>query len=348
MRALSARRYLLYLCVIVLASCTGTLLLNCVVDPLWYFNGNMITGKNFAFNERVAKINQFLKNPERYDCFMFGSSRSTLLDAGQIEGYNCYNFSFSDGRIGEYIAYASYLKRRGFYPKLVIVGVDNFVFQRVESKMTVPEFIEHNTEPRSFISSYLSLDALAFSIRTLLGLSPGNIYRYYAADFSPGILPNAPAYQPEEGYLSMAPAQKTFYPRKARAYKRMTKVYPDAHFVFYVPPVSPQAIRRYAENGVLDDYLQCLYAVSRLVPVLYDFSIPSFVTADTRRTYDGSHYDLDTNGLIAKTINTGDAAFGLKVNRLTFDTYRQRYLDATTSWSTAGRGIEPRLSHNRR
>ncbi|HKM69875.1 MAG TPA: hypothetical protein VJX94_07380, partial [Stellaceae bacterium] len=33
---------------------------NCLVDPLWYLRGNVLTGINYPFNERLATVIRFL------------------------------------------------------------------------------------------------------------------------------------------------------------------------------------------------------------------------------------------------------------------------------------------------
>ena len=33
---------------------------NCLVDPLWYLRGNILTEINYPFNERLSKLNHFL------------------------------------------------------------------------------------------------------------------------------------------------------------------------------------------------------------------------------------------------------------------------------------------------
>ena len=38
----------------------GCFLTNCLVDPLWYLRGNVLTGINYPFNERLAKIVRLL------------------------------------------------------------------------------------------------------------------------------------------------------------------------------------------------------------------------------------------------------------------------------------------------
>ena len=98
------------------------------MDPLWYFNGNRHEKLNFAFNERLTKTNQFLKKLHDYDCLIFGSSRTTVLNESLIENYRCFNYSFSAGRIGEFNAFASYAEEIGAAPRLILIGVDDFNF----------------------------------------------------------------------------------------------------------------------------------------------------------------------------------------------------------------------------
>ena len=70
---------------------------NCLVDPLWYLRGNVLTHINYPFNERLAGIIRFMPRLEDYDCVIFGTSRASLLPEEKIEGYRCYNLSISDG-----------------------------------------------------------------------------------------------------------------------------------------------------------------------------------------------------------------------------------------------------------
>ncbi len=338
----SAKRYLTSLFVSTLTLLICVFLINCVVDPLWYFRGNLVTGQNFAFDERLAKLNRFLNDPNKYDCFIFGSSRTTLLDEDDIEGHNCFNFAFSDGRIGEFIAYSSYLKAKGYRPEFIIVAVDGFNFFNKNTRKNVPAYIANYTDPPSFLINYATLGALGFSARTLLGSSPSDIYRYYKSDFSPDILPSAPSYEPKRRYARAMESERlgSFYLKNARRYRKLMQVYPDSEFVFYVPPISACVIQAYAEQGILDRYLKGLHSVSRIAPVLYDFSVPSDVTIDTSRTYDGSHYNIDTNRLVAETINSGVPQFGVNVKDMAYIDYQRLYLHARDSLSD--RCIEPR------
>lgn len=327
MLELSSKRYFTTACVSLLGLLVFVFLINCLVDPLWHFRGNLVTGQNFPFNERLAKMNLFLQRPDRYDCLILGSSRTRLLNATEIEGHRCFNYSFGGGKIGEFVAHAAYLKKQGFRPELVIVGVDGYNFFTDDVAENISDFVVDSTRPPSFWINYLTVDALWFTVRTLLGQSPSP--EYYRSDFSPDTLANVPPYEPEtRGFKRPESVEsKEAYPERSKWYERMTQVYSHANFVFYVPPISVWRVVEFAKYGILNDYIRGIYSVAQLAPVLYDFSIASNITADVSRTYDGSHYDDRTNALVAETINSGDPKFGVDVKTMSYDDYRTQYWD---------------------
>src|ERR1700730_73349 len=95
------RRYLAMLLGAVAVVAGACLAANALVDPLWYFAGNVVTGVNYAFNERLAKVNRLLPRLEQYDCLILGSSTSALLPERQIAGQRCFNLGFSSGVVPE-------------------------------------------------------------------------------------------------------------------------------------------------------------------------------------------------------------------------------------------------------
>src|SRR5205085_8145092 len=105
---------------LIVAAC---LAVNCLVDPLWYLRGNVLTEINYPFNERLSKLIRFLPRMRDYDCMIFGTSRATLLPEEKADGYRCYNMAVSDGQASEYLLYADYLRKRGFAPRLIIVDI---------------------------------------------------------------------------------------------------------------------------------------------------------------------------------------------------------------------------------
>ena len=68
---------------LIVAAC---FVVNCLVDPLWYLKGNVLTGVNYPFNERLATVIRFLPRLGDYDCVIFGTSRGSLLPEEKIDG----------------------------------------------------------------------------------------------------------------------------------------------------------------------------------------------------------------------------------------------------------------------
>lgn len=327
------------------------LALNCLVDPLWYFQGNRLTHKNFGFNERQAKLNQLLRAPGQYDCLIFGSSRTTLLSASEFSGYRCFNLSFSGGQIEDFIAYAEYLDHLGMRPKLIIVGVDGFNFlSSGRDAPTVPEYVLKKQPPPGFLKTYLSIDSLRMTWRTIRGSS--QMPRYYDDRFEVLIRKGTPPFRPGKSLdgegRQRADAEerrkRTYQSNNAVLYARLISVFPDARAIGYVPPISAWHISDMEKNGVLDGYIGALFKTSASFSAFIDFSAPSDVTARTDVTYDGSHYASSINHLIATALQR-DAPHGWGINLKTtgLADYAQHYLIALNTFRT--KTTRPSLIH---
>ena len=342
------KRYVVLVVILCLLFASATLVINLLVDPLWFWKGNQLTGVNFSFNERQAKLNHLLAHKKDFDCIIFGSSRATLFQADSVPGYRCFNIGFSGGRVKEYLAFAEYLASAGINPRLVIVGVDGYNFQLLDEPTSVPDYVNTKSKPPGLFSSYLTISALWFSLRTLLDESP--LPRYYTSRFECAIRDDAPDFQPHfpleaEGLKRKGVQdqnQKKYDPKIAAYFGNMRDIFPEARFVAYVPPVSAWHIAKDEKDGILNGYLESIYATSQYFEVFWDFSIPSQVTWSTDKTYDGSHYDVETNRLIAQVIfNRVTGPFGLDMSGITFGNYVASYEVALKMF-----GMSSQTSHN--
>ena len=284
------------------------LVFNLLVDPLWYLHGNLVTGVNFAFNERVAKMNQLLPRLQEYDCLIMGSSRTTLLPERRFAGHRCVNLAFSGGRINEFLLYAHYLRARGFAPSLLIVGVDPFDFRGPMPDPDIPDFVRTQADPPSLLRTYLSLDALDFSIRELEGDSPH--HRYYDRDLNCRILARARAYYPPR-VITPFPEPSEVHIERAALYVELRRMFPAARAIGYVPPVSAWTVARLSLSGDLDGYLTALGRVAAAFDEFLDFGIPSTITATPSDTYDGSHYSEAVNARIAAALQSDQPGPGV-------------------------------------
>jgi hypothetical protein len=281
---------------------------NALVDPLWYFRGNVLTGVNYAFNERTAKMVRLLPRLADYDCLFIGSSHTALLHERRIAGHRCFNLGVSHGRAGEFLALARYLRTRGARPSLIFVNVDLFDFQEPPSALTVPQFIRSGDDPPSVLRTYLTLDALGFSLRTLGGAYPNHLI--YDARAEMHIIPKSHPYRPPRR-IERRPDAPPFHPEIADVLVELRQSFPEARAVAWAPPISAWRIAQLKADGALEAYLDALQTVSRAYDGFLDFSIPSDVTASTTNTFDGDHYVDAVNNRTVDALAAGKADFGI-------------------------------------
>ncbi|VAW91959.1 hypothetical protein MNBD_GAMMA22-2522 [hydrothermal vent metagenome] len=310
---------------------------NYTLDPLWYFGGNKLFSENYSFNERFSKVNQYLKAAEQYDCILLGSSRVTLLDARQISGYNCFNFAFSDGNPEEFIAYAKYIRRYGLKPRLSIIGIDARFYSRKNHKVIVPDFVQQLERPPLSLKTYLSFNALNFSLRTLLRKPPQ--HRYYTDELIGAILAKTKDYQPPpcfnlEGFGLSYTDKKIHYLTKVKSELKSDSI------IGYVAPVSAWDLMPLLEDGKLNSYLQTMYQISKQFDRFYDFSVPSDLTKRTDNNYDGHHYSRASNDEVAKVLSGGKLQNAIALHAITLLEYQRLYTDSLVQFSKTLQNIK--------
>ncbi|MGF1541072.1 MAG: hypothetical protein ACFCU5_11580 [Pleurocapsa sp.] len=297
--------------------------INWLVDPLWYRSGNIVTGKNFAFNERITKSNVFLRTKEEinYDCVILGSSRVIAMKVSNFQDNKCFNYGMKGGEIEDFVDYAKFLKEVGLNPQKVYIGVDGLNFVAKERKNREP-FDINQVATQSPLQAYLSADVFMFSVMTLLGVSPdpGN---YYDRNFEPVDFDNPPQYRPD--FYRPLPPQKCDL-SIVKPFADLRTIFPNAEFIGYVPPRSAWSIVNdtYGRD-LMDCYLQAFYQLSQVYDAMYDFSVPSEITKNPQHTFDGSHYSVKVNDKIAAIVQGKEPSFGLRVDNYDYEQYHQLY-----------------------
>jgi hypothetical protein len=328
------RTYLIGIGLTWILICSTAFAVNLFVDPLWFWKGNQVSGVNLRFNEREAKLNHVLAHPTRYDCLIFGSSRATIFQPDSLPGYRCFNLAFSSGQVSEFIAIGRYISGMGIAPRLVVVGIDGFGFyDEGRDPVEIPAFVLANTRPPGILTRYFSADTLWFSLLTISDAA--RHYRVYDSEFRAVIRANAPPFRPNvtlqaEGLQranDAARQRRRFNPAHAALYGEFRKVFPQARFLAYVPPISAWHIERFSRHGVLDGYVAALHACAQYFEAFWDFSVPSARTWDVANTYDGSHYSVAVNREIARVLTGGPGdGFGVRVSGLDLAAHRSAYV----------------------
>lgn len=292
---------------------------NVTIDPLWYSGGNRLTGVNFSWNERISKTNLFLQNrPQTYDCVLFGTSRSTLFRTSSLTENRCFNYSFSSGKIEEFLNYAAYMKQKGFKPAKVYVEVDPRSFDKKSEVQSYSPV----TDPMPVYRAYLfSLGALQLSYKTITRDHSTN--RIYDQKFEGKLDADLPVFQPE---LISAPEKNTCDPARIEFYRTLKQTFPDASFVGFVAPVSAWYVfnERYS-TGLMNCQLAGVYTVSNFFEQMYDFSVPSDLTTRLDNTYDGNHYFPRVFARIAKVLEQKQTGPGINLDQYSLASYQALY-----------------------
>lgn len=344
-RSLS-RRYLAIVAAMAIVLCALTLAINTAVDPLWFGPGNVVSGENWVFNERIARLNHFLPRKRSYDCLIFGSSRLTLLDERHFRQHRCANLSFSGGNILEFVEYARYLKARGVSPQVVYIGIDTFGFINEQTVSESPDFVRESRDPPGLVRSYLSWSVLWFSLRELWG-TRNELYRYYDEYFVGSIFPGTGPYQPPNPMIN--PSAHRFDTSRVRYYRELSTVFPQAKFVGIISPVSAWESAMLYLDSEVDPYFGAVHELVSVFDEFYDFTAPSPTTERTDNTYDGSHYDPNTyDRVIAILEGAQPTDFGTRVTRDDFDSYCGRYRSAVEQFlaRVQPQALAPARSHD--
>jgi hypothetical protein len=315
--------FLKFFCVGATAVFGVALFINYLFDPLWYFGGNKVQSHNYAFDERLSKLNILKKG--NYNCLILGSSRVTFLKPSQLTNAKCFNMSFSGGTVDEFIDFAKLIKKH-FDIKVdyLIVGVDgvNFFNLSKSQQWTKAEL------PPNFLVSYLSIDALLFSKRLLLEQT--SLPRIYNQQFEVEVIPKLPVFTPEKGVVGLKDGQ--FDQTVIEKYIELRDIFKPKKTIYYVPPLSAWHIEDIYNNKLLDNYLSAIYSFQLNALDIVDYSAISTVTLTPLNTYDGHHFLPKVSSLIAEDLNkmlNNEAplndGFGIYVNKLSYKQYNDDY-----------------------
>lgn len=80
-------------------------------------------------NQQVAKINFLVKNPKKYDSFVFGSSRALFIDNRKITNGTYYNMACSEAVPEEHLKNIKFLLNNNVTIRNLVIGLDDFSYE---------------------------------------------------------------------------------------------------------------------------------------------------------------------------------------------------------------------------
>lgn len=148
------------------------------------------TGRRYGItavepNSNYIKMQYVLHNPDKFDSFLFGSSRTGFINVDRIPEGKWYNMSYSEGLPEEHLDNLKELIENGIIPKNVMIGVDN-ISAFVDPDLHQNQFYRI-PYPRGnklgFYANYFSIKGVILSLDVILNYEPTDpdyVERYYA------------------------------------------------------------------------------------------------------------------------------------------------------------------------
>ncbi|HDQ04106.1 MAG TPA: hypothetical protein ENN23_05990 [Deltaproteobacteria bacterium] len=87
-----------------------------------------------SINQHIFNPEYIFRNPNRFDSFIFGSSRAMLIDPKKITTGNYYNMSYTLGMLQHHVPILRTFIKRGIKIKTVIIALDEICFERDAAK----------------------------------------------------------------------------------------------------------------------------------------------------------------------------------------------------------------------
>lgn len=140
------------------------------IDPYNVFHVENIRDNGIEPNKNFLKTEYVIRHPDRFDAFLFGSSRVSSIHSDRIEGYRCYNMTYSEGVPKEHLENLQVMLEHGVRPKMVLVGVDSISYMidpaiHEENRLRCP-YPMTREEKKEFYLQYLEPIMAVESLKT--------------------------------------------------------------------------------------------------------------------------------------------------------------------------------------
>lgn len=137
------------------------------IDPYNVFHWKNIRDNGVEPNKNYIKMKYVLTNPEKFDSFLFGSSRVGSIHVEKIADRKCYNMTYSSGTPKEHLQNTQTLFEQGIYPKTIYIGIDSLSYTEDVSEHDesgIRASYEYLQNPFSFIGIYANLSSVMQAI----------------------------------------------------------------------------------------------------------------------------------------------------------------------------------------
>ncbi len=300
-----------------------------IIDPYNVFHSTNIVNNGVEPNKNYVKTKNVLDHPDRYDSFIFGSSRIGFFDVDRMNDGVYYNMSYSEGVPAEHLENLHVMIGRGIIPKNVTIGIDDiayFVDPTAHSRQLYRRGFPWDGslfDKADFFLHYFDLITLADSLEVILEHENSD------KDYGRRLLETGTEnllIGPEFDYTNTEPAWSDYYRPREEIYSEIREIIElcdeyDINLRFFTNPINGYTYVKDIANGYLV-FLRDLTEVTEY----YNFSGFNDITMDMSHYYETSHFDAYVANKVIDRVYYGkvdkkleEQGFGVYVTRENVD-----------------------------
>lgn len=272
-------------------------------DPYNVFHWKQLRDNGVEPNSNFIKMKYILNNPEKFDSFLFGSSRTSFIDVERIPEGKWYNMSYSEGLPAEHLENLREMIDHDIIPKNVMIGVDN-ISCFVDPSIHEEQFYRipyPRSNPLSFYANYFSIKGVIRSLDVTLKYKPQDpdfVERYYQSGS------NSREESKKAGkWKNDAPYWDDYYTDRLgdtifelRVIAELCKEY-DIRLIVFTNPIYYKTYQQ-SKNYGYDQFLGWIAGSSEY----YNFSGINDVTTNRMNYLESSHYTMEVGDRIIDRI----------------------------------------------
>ncbi len=311
------KKFICRVIVFILLAAVLLIPVNVVVDPFNVFHARRIRDNGVEPNANYIKTKYVIENPEKFDSYLFGSSRVGFLDVEKMTGGTYYNMTYSEGLPYEHYLTLKAMIAGGEIPKNVLVGVDDI------SCFVDPKFHNDQLYRLSYPYDGTLVDKAGFYLRYCDTITTIRSLPVIKAHGEPDESVTESYYRTGTGRGNTdtrtfdedqdIPYWEDYYaPRIDEALQEIAELRAlceenGIRLVVFTNPLHATTYRKDLEYG----YLEFLEKLAEVTPY-YNFSGFNDVTCDNGYYHETSHYSTAAGDLMVRAMFEGEVSEPLK------------------------------------
>ena len=279
-----------------------------LLDPYNVFHPDNIRNNGIEPNKNFVKMRNVITHPDRYDSFLFGSSRMGFFNVERMNDGTYYDMAYSEGLPGEHLDNLKVMLRRGIVPKNIVIGLDDISYF-VDYKLHDEQLYRLNypwdgkaLDKLGFYLKYFDLLTTSESIEVIA--KHKNTDPIYGERLLTTGTENL-AIVPEFNYSDVAPTWADYYMPRPEVFDEIQEIIDICDewgigLRFFTNPINAYTYQKDITNG----YLIFLEQLAQVTDY-YNFSGFSDVTMNYTDYYETSHFDYKIADMVIDRIFYG-------------------------------------------